>query len=93
MSEGQKFGEILVSMFGIFPLYLSCKLYFGDCILSSFLQVPQLTGGLPVYVNEYEMHIKYKQLSLSLSLTHTQKLGTCMSIDVRKNLYAVLPLV
>jgi len=26
MSEGQKFREISVSMFGIFPLYLSCKL-------------------------------------------------------------------
>ena len=33
--------------------------------------------------------------SLSLSHTHTdrQKLGACMSIDVRKNFYAVSPLV
>jgi hypothetical protein len=74
MSDRQKFREISVSMFGIFPLYLSCKLYFEGCILSLFLQVPQLTGGLPVYVNKYEMHIKYTQfspppsLSLSLSL-------------------------
>jgi len=78
MSEGQQFGEISISMFGIFLLYLSCKLHFEDCILSFFLQVPQSTGGVPIYVYEYEMHIKYTQLS------HTQTLGACMSKDVRK---------
>jgi len=52
-----------------------------------FLQVPQLTEGHPLYVNKYEMCIKYTQFSLSL------KLEAWMSIDVRKNLYAVSPLV